>query len=138
MNDLMSKLHRATRAAESMWRREDITPRQYVVLRAILNHTGGEPCQRQICLATGVDRSTLTDILRRLEAAGLITRTRQQSDQRRVTTALTPAGIKAVKHGDKEVAVIERKLLASIHSADQPAFAAAIGALAKIASVPSP
>lgn len=138
MNDLMSKLHRATQAAESMWRREDITPRQYVVLRAILNHTDGEPCQRQLCRATGVDRSTLTDILRRLEVAGLVTRTRQQSDQRRVTATVTTKGRTAVRAGDKEVTAIERRLLASIHSADQPAFTAAIGALAKIQDAPTP
>lgn len=39
-----------------------------------------------------LDSATLTPLLKRLESAGLITRTRSGSDERQVIIALTPAG----------------------------------------------
>ncbi|RNF86373.1 MarR family winged helix-turn-helix transcriptional regulator [Montanilutibacter psychrotolerans] len=39
-----------------------------------------------------LDSATLTPLLKRLESAGLITRTRSSSDERQVIIALTPAG----------------------------------------------
>lgn len=39
-----------------------------------------------------LESSTLTPLLKRLEAAGLVTRTRNPADERQVLVALTPAG----------------------------------------------
>ena len=39
-----------------------------------------------------LDSATLTPLLKRLEAAGLVTRTRSQRDERQVVIALSPAG----------------------------------------------
>jgi MarR family transcriptional regulator, organic hydroperoxide resistance regulator len=39
-----------------------------------------------------LDYGTLSPLLKRLEAAGLITRVRRRDDERSVTIALTPAG----------------------------------------------
>ncbi|CAH0187917.1 MarR family winged helix-turn-helix transcriptional regulator [Roseomonas sp. CECT 9278] len=39
-----------------------------------------------------LDSSTLTPLLKRLEAAGLVTRTRNPANERQVVVALTPAG----------------------------------------------
>lgn len=39
-----------------------------------------------------LDSGTLTPLLKRMESAGLITRSRDAQDERRVTVALTPAG----------------------------------------------
>jgi DNA-binding MarR family transcriptional regulator len=40
----------------------------------------------------GLDSGTLTPLLKRLEAAGVVTRTRDTADERQVLIALTPAG----------------------------------------------
>ena len=40
----------------------------------------------------GMDNGTLTPLLKRLESAGLVTRTRDQQDERRVLIDLTEAG----------------------------------------------
>jgi len=40
----------------------------------------------------GLDSGTLTPLLKRLEAAGYVTRTRDAADERQVLIALTPAG----------------------------------------------
>jgi MarR family transcriptional regulator, organic hydroperoxide resistance regulator len=42
--------------------------------------------------ALGLDSGTLTPLLKRLEAGGLVTRTRDATDERRVLVDLTPAG----------------------------------------------
>src|SRR3954471_18188365 len=43
-------------------------------------------------LVLGMDNGTLTPLLKRLEAAGLVTRTRDAADERRVLIDLTKAG----------------------------------------------
>ena len=40
----------------------------------------------------GMDTGTITPLLKRLEASGLVTRTRDSKDERRVLVDLTPAG----------------------------------------------
>jgi DNA-binding MarR family transcriptional regulator len=40
----------------------------------------------------GLDSGTLTPLLKRLQSAGLVTRTRDADDERRVLVSLTPAG----------------------------------------------
>lgn len=42
--------------------------------------------------ALGLDSGTLTPLLKRLQAGGLVTRTRDAADERRVLVDLTPAG----------------------------------------------
>lgn len=42
--------------------------------------------------ALGLDSGTLTPLLKRLQAGGLVTRTRDARDERRVLVGLTPAG----------------------------------------------
>jgi DNA-binding MarR family transcriptional regulator len=42
--------------------------------------------------ALGLDSGTLTPLLKRLEAAGLVSRQRDAADERRVLVSLTPAG----------------------------------------------
>ncbi|MBM3605418.1 MAG: MarR family transcriptional regulator [Alphaproteobacteria bacterium] len=46
----------------------------------------------QIGCALGLDSSTLTPLVKRLELAGLVTRTRDQEDERRVIVSLTKRG----------------------------------------------
>jgi DNA-binding MarR family transcriptional regulator len=46
----------------------------------------------ELGLELGMDNGTLTPLLKRLESAGLVTRTRDQNDERRVLIGLTEAG----------------------------------------------
>jgi len=50
----------------------------------------------------GLDSGTLTPLLKRLEAAGLVTRTRDTADERQVLAGLTPAG-RALKQKAKGI-----------------------------------
>ena len=75
---LIHLLHRASQVAEDRLTRElgdvDVTPRQLAVLGAIEAHDGAS--QTDIVVATGVDRSTVADMVRRLLKRGLVSRKR--------------------------------------------------------------
>ena len=67
-----------------------ITYPQYLVLNALWEEDGrtiGSIADR-----LGLESSTVTPLVKRLEAASLVTRTRHRSDERRVLVALTEPG----------------------------------------------
>jgi MarR family transcriptional regulator, transcriptional regulator for hemolysin len=55
-------------------------------------HGGHEGTQRALAEAVGIEGPTLTHHLNRLEAQGLVTRTRDPANRRAHRVALTPAG----------------------------------------------
>ncbi|MCC2977421.1 MarR family transcriptional regulator [Sphingomonas sp. PL-96] len=67
-----------------------ITYPQYLVLN-ILGHEDSQPVGR-IAEQLALESSTLTPLLKRLEAAELVGRTRNPDDERQVLIALEPAG----------------------------------------------
>jgi DNA-binding MarR family transcriptional regulator len=67
-----------------------ITYPQYLVLN-ILGHEDGQPVGR-IAEQLALESSTLTPLLKRLEAADLVGRTRNPDDERQVLIALKPGG----------------------------------------------
>ena len=93
-NSLLHLLHRATQAADELYVRNSgvggITPRQLVVLSAVSNKE--DVSQTEIVDATGIDRSTLADMVRRIQKAGLIVRKRAKNDARAYEVRLTPKG----------------------------------------------
>lgn len=91
---LCLSLHIAERAVDGMYRRLladiDLTYPQYVVMRMLWQR--GELLVKEIGSVLDTDYGTLSPLLQRLEAAGLVTRTRRRDDERTVEIALTPAG----------------------------------------------
>ena len=77
-------LHRAGQAADEIFAKEmgrsDLTPRQYAVLVVLAAHENSS--QTDIVNATGIDRSTLADIVKRLVDRGLLARRRSKLDAR--------------------------------------------------------
>jgi DNA-binding MarR family transcriptional regulator len=67
-----------------------LTYPQYLVLN-VLWRADAQPVGA-IAERLALESSTLTPLLKRLEAAGLVTRTRNPADERQVLVALTPAG----------------------------------------------
>lgn len=76
-----------------------LTHPQYLVMLALWDHhrsnSGGTPplSVKQIASALQLDSATLSPMLKRLEALGLITRTRSVSDERATDIRLTPDGV---------------------------------------------
>ena len=91
---LIATLHRAAQIADAAFAdamgRDDITTRQMQVLAAI--SVADQPHQTQICQLTGIDRSTLSIICRRLAKKGWVGRRHARRDSRAYALTVTPAG----------------------------------------------
>jgi DNA-binding MarR family transcriptional regulator len=90
----------------------DITPRQYTVLAAVARKDGAS--QTDITAMTGIDRSTLADVVRRLSRKGLISRRRTRQDARAYAVRLTPEGEGVVERMAPLVAEVDERLLSSL------------------------
>ncbi len=117
-------LHRAGQHAEEMFARATgdlgITARQFVVLAAI---DGLErPSQTALCETSGIDRSTLADIVRRLEMRGLIHRERTKTDARMYAVSVTDEGRALLMRAAPVAIAVERELLAQFSTAEQDNF----------------
>lgn len=93
-NCVMHLLHRAQQAADQLFAAEfgaiGITPRQVAVLVAVGEREGTN--QVGLVEATGIDRSTIADLVRRLMKKGLIARRRARHDARANVLRLTDEG----------------------------------------------
>jgi DNA-binding MarR family transcriptional regulator len=87
-------LYNATRAVTARYRplldELGLTYPQYLVLLALWERD--ERTVKDLGAALRLDSSTLSPLLKRLEAAGLVRRTRRSDDERSVTVRLTPEG----------------------------------------------
>lgn len=67
------------------------TPRQFALLLTVAQTPGLS--QTELVAATGIDRSTVADMLDRLARRGLVKRSRASGDQRANTLTITPEGL---------------------------------------------
>ena len=108
-----------------------ITQRQHTVLAAA--GAGDGLTQNDLVRATGIDRSTLADLVARLLAKGLLERQRSATDARANTVRLSEAGRAALEGGDVAVAAADARLLGYLPGKKREAFVKALGALAAAA-----
>ena len=91
--ELLVALRRITRAIDlhsrALLRHHRLTGPQLLVLRTVQRH--GEPSSGVVARDVSLSQPTLTGILARLEAKGLLTRRRSDEDRRRVLLRITPA-----------------------------------------------
>jgi DNA-binding MarR family transcriptional regulator len=117
---LIALTHRAGQIAEALFDeafgRRDVTARQAQVLQAIAQTERAN--QTDIVGATGVDRSTLGNICKRLAAKGLITRRRSRQDERAILMKLTPEGEEVLKRAQSAAAKVARQVRERIAGID--------------------
>jgi DNA-binding MarR family transcriptional regulator len=99
--DSISTLHlprQVARFADQVFEREvgalNVTRNQVVLLHHI--EAMRRPTQTDLVNATLIDRSTMSEMLRRLERSGLVSRMRSASDERTWRVALTTEGSKVL------------------------------------------
>lgn len=109
-------LHRAGQIADELFAAEmagsDLTPRQFAVLAALARHDTAS--QTDIVRETGIDRSTLADIVKRLVARGSLARRRARHDARAYAVRLTPAGQTALRQAEPAVQRVNERLLKAL------------------------
>lgn len=89
--------------------KDALTPRQHTVLSAVDRNEGAS--QTELVRLTGIDRSTLADMISRLIARDLLARKRTEADQRANAVRLTAKGSKALKGVQGAAARADQRLL---------------------------
>ena len=124
-------LHRAGQCADELFvsnvGASDLTPRQYEVLKTVSESK--DPSQTALVMKTGIDRSTLADIVRRMVERGLLSRKRTPHDARRYAVTLTDKGQAALEHAAPTVRSTNDRLLAALPADSRVPF---LNALARI------
>jgi len=106
----------------------DLTKQQYTVLAALENNEGVS--QTALVEMTGIDRSTLAEMVRRMLERGLVSRERTEKDARANAVAVTAAGRKALRTGRSAAERAERALLEALAPSDRAKFIKSLSAIA--------
>jgi DNA-binding MarR family transcriptional regulator len=97
----------------SAWTRKvdpTLTGPQFAVLTAVDNYPGVD--QGSLASSVALDRSTMADIVRRLEDRGLISRRTAENDGRRKLLYLTEAGVTTLREVNTRARELDELLLA--------------------------
>jgi DNA-binding MarR family transcriptional regulator len=117
-------LRRCVQYANDLFSREtstnDLTKQQFTVLAAVEQNEGIS--QTDLVGLTGIDRSTLAEMIRRMIDKGLLDRERTESDQRANAVRIAAAGKKALRAARTANERVERALLASLSASDRVKF----------------
>jgi DNA-binding MarR family transcriptional regulator len=105
-----------------------MTHRQFTVLSAVDSNDGKS--QTELVKITGIDRSTLADLVSRLMAQGYLQRRRSKEDARTNAIRLTPVGKKMLKTAQTGADEIDKRMLATFSAADRRTILECLGQLA--------
>ncbi len=125
-------LRRAQQYAHDLYAKEvsasGPTPRQYEVLHVVAQNAGLS--QTDLVGHTGIDRSTLADMIARMMKKGLLSRKRTKEDARANAVSITASGRKMLNAANAKVAKAERAALAVLPKSQQAGFMRALKAYA--------
>jgi DNA-binding MarR family transcriptional regulator len=124
-------LHRASQAVEDVFssemKMERLTPRQLAVLATVSQNEGLS--QTGIVERTGIDRSTLADIVRRLVKKGLLQRRRTKEDERAYAVRLTDGGRKVLRATEPLANRVDRRVLDALPANRREEFITALASI---------
>jgi DNA-binding MarR family transcriptional regulator len=106
----------------------DLTKQQFTVLCALEHNEGVS--QTALVETTGIDRSTLAEMVRRMLDRGLLSRERAEEDQRANAVAITPAGRKALRTARIAADRAEKALLDPLPPAERVRFVKSLAMIA--------
>jgi DNA-binding MarR family transcriptional regulator len=124
-------LHRAVQAAGELHAAiagpGALTPRQHAILEAVAAEDAAT--QSQLVAITGVDRSTLAELVTRLAERGLLERSRSATDARANQVRLTEAGRERLEAARPAAAEVDQALLARLPKDKRARFLRDLGRL---------
>jgi DNA-binding MarR family transcriptional regulator len=128
-------LRRAQQYANDLYTQEvgpdGLTPRQFAVLHAVDQHEGMS--QTALVRETGIDRSTLADMISRMLRKDLLARKRTDEDARANAVRITPAGRKALRAAMPAVTKSEQKILEILPARVRTEFTKGLSLIAQAA-----
>jgi DNA-binding MarR family transcriptional regulator len=104
-----------------------LTQRQFTVLEAVLHNDGAN--QTELVRGTGIDRSTLADLVSRLESQGYLQRRRSDADGRVNYVFLTSSGRKIVTDCQPQASLVDQALLETLPTRLRKNFVTSLQAL---------
>ena len=117
-------LHRIEQHAGEIFHKEmhaaGLTPRQYAVLLTVSQNEGLS--QTGLVNMTGIDRSTLADIIRRMLRKGLLSRRRTKQDARAYAVKLTAKGKESLTSAMPAATSADKRILAALPSKKRTEF----------------
>ena len=99
---------------------DGLTQRQFAVLEAVSVRSG--LTQTDLVKATGIDRSTLADLVARMTSKGLLERERSALDARAKAVRLSEAGQAALEAARPRVEAADKRILALLPKAKREGF----------------
>jgi DNA-binding MarR family transcriptional regulator len=125
-------LHRAGQRAAEMFDAavggKGLTPRQYAILLALSENEGVS--QTDLVERTGIDRSTLADVVRRMIKKGLVLRRRTKEDQRAYAVRLSEKGKLALQETVAAANAADQRVLSSLSADKRKQFLDSLAAIA--------
>ena len=121
-------LHRACQVADSIFNDEagktGLTTRQFAVLTAVAQNR--DVSQTGLVQITGIDRSTVAEIVKRLLRRGLIKRKRTRLDARAYAVRLTDEGEALMREAEPAALRAEERLRSAFHDGSGPGLTRAL------------
>ena len=125
-------LKRASQYAASIYMdrvgRTGLTQRQFAVLTGAERNEGAS--QTELVRVTGIDRSTLADLVARLMAQGYLQARREGDDGRTNTVRLTAAGRRALRAAEPGAGDADKQVLAAVPPKHRKSFIEGLMSLA--------
>src|ERR1700722_3381409 len=109
----------------------ELTKQQFTLLCALEQHDGAS--QTTLVEITGIDRSTLAEMVRRMLEKGLLSRERTEEDRRANAVAISPSGRKALRGARNAADRAERALLDALPAPERQKFVKALSQIAQAA-----
>jgi MarR family transcriptional regulator, temperature-dependent positive regulator of motility len=126
-------LHRAAQSAgeafDAVIGKKHLTPRQLLTMAAVANNEGSS--QTDIVGLTNIDRSTLADIIRRLQRRGWVQRRRRKEDARAYNVNLTQAGRQVLRDARPLSNRIDTRILAALPVSQRERFVEMLSSIVK-------
>lgn len=124
-------LHRVGQCASDIFSEEvrtgDLTPRQYAVLLTVSQNEGLS--QTDLVERTGIDRSTLADIIRRMLKKGFVHRRRTKEDARAYAVRLTSDGWDALRRAEPAALHADERILSALDPDQRNEFLLSLSAI---------
>jgi DNA-binding MarR family transcriptional regulator len=125
-------MHRVLQLALDIYTEEagpdGLTQRQFAVLEAVSQKSG--LTQTDLVRATGIDRSTLADLVSRMTTKGLLDREKSAIDARAKAVTLSVAGQTALDAARPRVEAADKRILALLPKGKRDGFLALLAELA--------
>lgn len=117
-------LHRAQQAAADLHGvalgQDGLTQRQFAVLAVLAEQEGLS--QSDLVSRTGIDRSTIAEMIARMQAKGLTQRTRSATDSRANSVSLTETGRAVYEAAVPKIAQVDTTVLAALPASKRAGF----------------